>query len=66
MIEIETDYQTPIEVGTSEDDGRMSPTALLLRMRDNEGMTVLRVLSQPQALRLAAALTETVQGLPPR
>ena len=64
MLEIETDYSAPIEVGTSEDDGRVSPTALLLRMHDNDGRVVLRVLSQPQALRLAAAIIETVQGLP--
>ena len=58
---VATDYETDIEIGTRADDGRLGPESLYLKAgRDRQE---LRVLTPAQALKLAAALLETVSEL---
>ena len=60
--QVETDYPDDIEVGTRADDGRLTPNSLYLTLHANKHD--MRVLSTSQALKLAAALLETVSELP--
>ena len=60
--QVQTDYPDDIEVGTRADDGRLTPNALYVSLHANK--RDMRVLSSNQALKLAAALLETVSELP--
>ena len=60
--QVQTDYQDDIEVGTKADDGRLAPNSLYVSLHANK--QDMRVLSSSQALKLAAALLETVSELP--
>ncbi len=58
---VKTDYETDIEIGTRSDDGRVAGHVLYLKAsRDRRE---IRVLTQSQALKLAAVLLETVSEL---
>ena len=58
---VATEYETVIEIGTRADDGRLGPESLYLKAgRDKQE---LRVLTTAQALKLAAAILETVSEL---
>ena len=56
-----TEYGTPIEVGTKADDGRLGPDSIFVKACEDRGE--IRTLTQRQALQLASALIDTVQGL---
>ena len=59
---IKTGYPEDIEVGTKADDGRVAPNALFISTtRDKKN---LRALYPAEALRLAAAILETLSELP--
>ena len=59
---VETDSGPSVEIGTRADDGRLVPNALYLKAaRDGRE---IRVMTQSQALKLAAALLEAVSELP--
>ena len=58
---VETVYGTEVEIGTRADDGRLGPESLYLKAgRDRQEF---RILTPAQALKLAAALLETVSEL---
>ena len=56
---VKTSYETPIEIGTKADDGRLAPYALFIRMRDD-----MQALNPSQALKLASVILETLSELP--
>ena len=58
---VPTDYETPIEVGTRLDDGRVNANALYIQTGDK---LTLRVLTKTQVLNLTCALLETLNELP--
>lgn len=62
---IETDYSTPLQVGTRADDGRFSPEYLFVRVPLNAvGQPMDKTgLNRDQALHLAQVLIQTVRDL---
>ena len=60
-IRIETDYVDDIVIGTRADDGRLHPTSVYIRTWESSQFMVL---TQKQALELAAMLLDTVRKSP--